>query len=105
MIRKQDPLAASFFVIGLRNGEKQYEEAELKEEMRINRDFIVGNFVDSYRNLTLKTLTSYTYFEQYCDASKTQWIILNDDDTFVDQRQLDRFLPSLPTHSRYQFES
>ena len=73
----------------------------LQEEIKNNEDFIVGNFQDSYRNLTLKTLTSYTYFTQYCDPDKTQWIVLNDDDTFVDQFKIDQLLPKLRPGSGY----
>ena len=100
MLQKQGSVPA-LFVIGLsRNKEVNKNELKLNEEMRIYDDFIVGDFVDSYRNLTLKTLTSYTYFATYCDANQTQWVVLNDDDTFVDQFQLDRLLPNLPINSR-----
>ena len=38
-------------------------EKQLEDEMNKYGDFIVGNFQDKYENLTLKTLTSYTYFQ------------------------------------------
>ena len=83
--------------------------------MKTYDDFIVGDFIDSYEALTLKTLTSYTYFQvwsawrhewfmtsffqQSCDAEKTKWVVMNDDDTFVDQLKLDNFISSLPENS------
>ena len=38
-------------------------EKQLEDEMNEYGDFIVGDFLDKYENLTLKTLTSYTYFQ------------------------------------------
>lgn len=96
MLKKQGGVTA-FFVIGLRDSSlhsSAYEKL-LQEEIENNKDFIVGNIIDSYRNLTLKTLTSYTYFTQFCNPDKTKWIILNDDDTFVDQFKVDQLLPKL----------
>ena len=79
--------------------EENINEQKLEEEMETYDDFIIGDFVDSYRNLTLKTLTSYTYFAEYCNPKITKWIVLNDDDTFVDQFELDQLLPKLPVDS------
>ena len=64
------------------------DEKKLKNELKIYDDFIVGDFVDSYKNLTLKTLTSYTYFADHCDSSTTKWIVMKDDDTLIDQFRL-----------------
>ena len=38
-------------------------EKQLEDEMKKFDDFIIGDFQDTYENLTLKTLTSYTYFQ------------------------------------------
>ena len=32
---------------------------DLKSEIELNGDFIVGDYVDSYRNLTLKTFSDW----------------------------------------------
>ena len=83
MLEKQKSNSKAFFIIGLRNSGKVLElisrfvssksnsklikdtekEIELQHEMTEYNDFIVGDFVDSYEALTLKTLTSYTYFQ------------------------------------------
>ena len=77
------------------------DKSLLEEEMKLHQDFIIGDFIDSYRNLTLKTLTSYTYFTQHCNSNETKWIVLNDDDTFIDQVHLDKSLSKLSTDSRF----
>ena len=92
----------AFYVIGLSNL-KPSDKYALEGEIEIHEDFIIGDFIDSYRNLTMKTLTSYTYFSQYCNSNSTKWIVLNDDDTFINQANLDKALSKLPEHSRYLF--
>ena len=44
-------------------------------------DFIVGDFMDTYDNLLLKTKTSYEYFEQFCSKAK-YFLLIDDDVTF-----------------------
>ena len=64
---------------------------DISEETKIFDDIVVGDFIDSYRNLTLKTLTAHTFLNStYFDACKAsqKWVIFHDDDSYVDYRQV-----------------
>lgn len=57
-------------------------------------DVIVGNFVDSYRNLTLKVLTGLYWVRRYCAGAK--FVAKIDDDTFVNMPLLYKHLETIP---------
>ncbi|CBY11533.1 unnamed protein product [Oikopleura dioica] len=44
-------------------------------------DFIIGDFMDTYDNLILKTKTSYEYFERFCKEAK-YYVLIDDDVSF-----------------------
>ena len=46
---------------------------DLSLEIEEFDDFIVGDHVDSYKNLTLKTFSGYKYYHQYCGGAKATW--------------------------------
>ena len=48
-------------------------------------DFIIGDFIDSYRNLTLKTFTGYRYFNEYCLNIEKKLVLMHDDDTLINE--------------------
>ena len=78
---------------------------DLSLEIEEFDDFIVGDYVDSYKNLTLKTFSGYKYYHQYCGGAKAtwqqqqasdksqviennngvQWVLMQDDDTVIDE--------------------
>lgn len=53
-------------------------------------DLVQGDFVDHYRNLTLKNLMGLKWVGQYCPS--VRFVIKSDDDAFVDAAQLRRFI-------------
>ncbi|CAL1538012.1 unnamed protein product [Lymnaea stagnalis] len=59
-----------------------------KEKMQYN-DLLVGNYADSYRNLTLKVIHGFNWSANYCPSS---YIIKTDDDCFVNTGLLHEFL-------------
>ena len=59
--------------------------AELQKEMEKFNDFIIGDFTDSYRNLTLKTFTGYRYFNEYCLNIEKKLVLMHDDDTLINE--------------------
>lgn len=64
-------------------------DEDISEETKLYEDMIVGDFVDSYTNLPFKTLTAHTFLNStYFDPCKEteKWVILHDDDMFVDYR-------------------
>ena len=109
-----------FFLVGRAdfNGELgvdgQQKMMELEQEIEDFQDFIVGDYIDSYKNLTLKTFSGYKYFHQYCGGAKSkenaesagesadnnvgegvQWVLMQDDDTIIDENLLSHLLGDL----------
>ncbi|XP_037026818.1 beta-1,3-galactosyltransferase 5-like [Bradysia coprophila] len=56
-------------------------------------DIIMGDFVDSYRNLTLKTIMAYDWLTSHC--REAQFVVKTDDDVVVNIFELTRRLDSL----------
>lgn len=57
----------------------------MQKEMDNYNDFIIGDFIDSYRNLTLKTFTGYKYVNEYCLHNKNMFVLIHDDDTLINE--------------------
>ena len=57
------------------------EEQLLHEESEKHKDIIQSNFFDSYRNLTLKSLSTISWVNQYCSGALH--LIKCDDDTMI----------------------
>ncbi|KAG4072888.1 hypothetical protein HA402_002631 [Bradysia odoriphaga] len=55
---------------------------ELDAESRRFGDIIVGNFVDTYRNLSRKSVMAYDWLSTYC--SEADLVVKTDDDVVVD---------------------
>ncbi|XP_071981545.1 beta-1,3-galactosyltransferase 4 [Engystomops pustulosus] len=66
------------------------ERAALMHEAVTHRDMIQANFTDSYRNLTLKTITGLTWALEKCRGAR--YLLKTDDDVFVNTLILTRFL-------------
>ncbi|XP_054155876.1 lactosylceramide 1,3-N-acetyl-beta-D-glucosaminyltransferase B-like [Oppia nitens] len=84
------------------NGVDTTDKKLLDNELREHNDIVVGNFLDTYRNLTLKHLTGYKWILRYCN--QTKFIMKSDDDSFIDiyrsvQVLIDTFYTSSPTSS------
>jgi hypothetical protein len=56
-------------------------EIKIKREMKTYNDLIIGNFVDSYDNLTLKTMSLLEWTKTYC--SEARYLLKTDDDAWV----------------------
>ncbi|KAK0096659.1 hypothetical protein PV326_004799 [Microctonus aethiopoides] len=67
------------FILGTTNNTKL--EAVLKREQKLYADIIRGNFVDSYSNLTLKTISMLEWVNKYC--SRAKFLLKTDDDMFI----------------------
>ena len=48
-------------------------------------DFIIGDYIDSYRNLTLKTFSGYKYVNDFCSNLENKHILMHDDDTLINE--------------------
>ena len=61
----------------------------LYREQQTHNDILQGNFVDSYRNLTIKTIMGYNWFRKQCPQAK--FLMKTDDDMFINTNSLVKF--------------
>ncbi|XP_016968605.1 uncharacterized protein LOC108036777 [Drosophila biarmipes] len=76
------------FVLGRGNNETLNKA--LTQENFIYGDLIRGNFIDSYNNLTLKTISTLEWADLHCPKAK--YILKTDDDMFINVPKLLTFL-------------
>jgi beta-1,3-galactosyltransferase 1 len=82
------PKARVIFLLGQSvNG--SFQEAIAKESS-LYGDILQEGFVDSYANLTVKSLMMLKWFTQHCD--KVPYVLKTDDDVFVNVNNLYRFV-------------
>jgi hypothetical protein len=62
-----------------------------KKESKLYRDIVLGTFMDSYRNLTLKSLFGLQWVLEYCEDAK--YILKTDDDSYFNLTSLLHLLP------------
>lgn len=67
-------------------------ENELQKEMKRFNDFIIGDFIDSYKNITLKTFSAYKYVSEYCSNNGNRVILIHDDDILINEINFNSFL-------------
>lgn len=84
-IRKANNVKVLAIVFMLGNsdepGAERTDSSELEAERDLFGDIVMGDLVDSYRNLTLKTIMAYEWLSSYC--SHAQIVVKTDDDVFV----------------------
>ena len=88
---------------------------DLSMEIEEFDDFIIGDYIDSFKNLTLKTFSGYKYYRQYCGGAQAswqqqqtgdksqgadiddgiQWVLMQDDDTVIDEHLFSYLLDDL----------
>ena len=60
---------------------------------------MIGDYIDSYRNLTLKTFSGYQYIHEYCHNknryTKGKWVLMHDDDTMIDEHRFSYLIDDL----------
>lgn len=79
---------AMAFVLG--DGLDDVLSLSLSEENYEYGDLIRGNFLDTYTNLTLKTISYLEWVDKYCNRAK--YILKTDDDVFINVPRLMKFL-------------
>ena len=78
------------FIVGVTND--MNISRKLTEESVRYKDIIQGNFIDSYKNLTIKHVTGLKWITMYCN--KSEFVLKLDDDSHVDMAILVKFLLS-----------
>ncbi|KAB7501291.1 Beta-1,3-galactosyltransferase 5 [Armadillidium nasatum] len=76
------------FLVGATNDEAI--QKELEQEAKNHGDLLQMNFIDSYRNLTYKTMVSLLWISENC--KDVPWILKADDDVVVNPFSLRTFL-------------
>ena len=72
------------FIIGQADNEKQ--QLKIKGESNKYGDIIQESFVDTYQNLTIKSLMLLKWFKQNCH--QTQYVMKTDDDMYINLPKL-----------------
>ncbi|XP_072903740.1 beta-1,3-galactosyltransferase 5-like [Hemitrygon akajei] len=75
------------FLVG--RATEQSAEAAVQEEQEIFGDLLLGDYVDTYRNLTLKVMHGLSWATSACRPS---YVLKTDDDCFVNTDRLPGFL-------------
>ena len=84
------------FVIG---GEGLVDSSGLlKSEIKINDDFLIALFRDTYESLPRKTFAALQYLSDFC-AQKYDHLLFIDDDTLIDVARIFRYLEMTPSKS------
>jgi hypothetical protein len=76
------------FLLGLTNDPELAKD--MTDENKLYGDLISGHFLDSYDNLTLKTVSLLEWVDNYCNNVK--FILKTDDDMFINIPKLLKFI-------------
>lgn len=79
---KKSAKVAIIFMVGLNDTLMP----ELKEESDQFNDLVITNHVDTYKNLTLKTLAAFDYMAAFCPQA--EYLLKTDDDMFIQVKRL-----------------
>ena len=71
------PKVALVFLVG----QNESLLTDLIDESDHNQDLVITNHVDSYQNLTLKTLAAFDWMRTFCP--KAEYMLKTDDDMFI----------------------
>ncbi|KAM9817124.1 beta-1,3-galactosyltransferase 1-like [Neosynchiropus ocellatus] len=83
------------FVLGMQSGqpEPELQETVLKESQQYH-DLIQSNFLDCYKNLTIKTMMMLKWMDSYC--SSASYAMKIDSDVFLNLQNLIKMLSNAP---------
>ena len=63
---KKTDLAIAFFIGNPNKGENADYERQIRKELAKHQDIIQGDFIDSYKNLTYKSVNLLMWAKSYC---------------------------------------
>ncbi|CAL8404030.1 unnamed protein product [Boreogadus saida] len=94
-----------FFLLGLAkgggggpgDGQQQQQQQLLLQESRVHGDLLQSNFLDCYKNLTIKTMVMMEWLDAHCPAASYAMKI--DSDMFLNVRNLVNMLMDAPRGS------
>lgn len=74
------------YLFVLANSEHEGVQKQIKTENAENKDILLLDFIDSYKNLTLKTISSFRWATKNCKT--TEYILKIDDDVWLNRKPL-----------------
>ncbi|XP_069071525.1 UDP-GalNAc:beta-1,3-N-acetylgalactosaminyltransferase 1-like [Pleurodeles waltl] len=80
----------TLFLLGQEPNEDARMETLIEYESKLNGDIIRQDFLDTYHNLTLKTIMAFQWVSQFCPNAK--YIMKADSDVFINTPNLLNFL-------------
>lgn len=86
-----------FFIVGTQAVEGLNQL--IKNESDIHHDILQADFIDSYRNLTIKTMVGIRYIEENCN---TKFVLKIDDDVIANTPKLINYLSNQLTENENQ---
>nr|XP_018910325.1 PREDICTED: beta-1,3-galactosyltransferase 1-like isoform X1 [Bemisia tabaci]XP_018910327.1 PREDICTED: beta-1,3-galactosyltransferase 1-like isoform X1 [Bemisia tabaci]XP_018910328.1 PREDICTED: beta-1,3-galactosyltransferase 1-like isoform X1 [Bemisia tabaci]XP_018910329.1 PREDICTED: beta-1,3-galactosyltransferase 1-like isoform X1 [Bemisia tabaci]XP_018910330.1 PREDICTED: beta-1,3-galactosyltransferase 1-like isoform X1 [Bemisia tabaci]XP_018910331.1 PREDICTED: beta-1,3-galactosyltransferas len=88
----QDQSVRVVFLLGhpLPSHESAYVQSRISREKEMYQDIIQEDFIDSYNNLTIKSIMMLRWFTKNCE--RTSYLLKTDDDIFLDFRVLNQSL-------------
>ncbi|XP_019123589.2 beta-1,3-galactosyltransferase 1 [Larimichthys crocea] len=90
-----DKVVKVFFLLGLRTGDGVAElQEQLLQESKEHRDLIQSDFLDCYKNLTIKTMVMMEWLDKYC--SQAAYAMKIDSDMFLNLPNLINMLSDTP---------
>ncbi|XP_037553652.1 beta-1,3-galactosyltransferase 1-like [Nematolebias whitei] len=90
-----DQVVKLFFLLGMQTGEDaQQVHEQLLQESKEHQDLIQSDFVDCYKNLTIKTMVMLEWLNVHCSAASYAMKI--DSDTFLNVPNLIKMLLHAP---------
>ncbi|TKS70435.1 Beta-1,3-galactosyltransferase 2 [Collichthys lucidus] len=90
-----DKVVKVFFLLGLRTGDGVAElQEKLLQESKEHRDLIQSDFLDCYKNLTIKTMVMMEWLDKYC--SQAAYAMKIDSDMFLNLPNLISMLSNTP---------
>ncbi|KAJ7325046.1 hypothetical protein JRQ81_018066 [Phrynocephalus forsythii] len=90
-----------FFLLGKGTEQEEATALTLEDESILYGDIIQQDFLDSYNNLTLKTIMAFRWVTEFC--SSAQYVMKSDEDVFINMGNLVKFL--LNTNASENFMS
>ncbi|OCT90420.1 hypothetical protein XELAEV_18019034mg [Xenopus laevis] len=97
----RDVAVVTVFLIGVPHFNMESNQKLLEEEMKTYGDIVQQDFMDTYYNLTLKTLMGMEWISKYCPGAS--YVMKIDSDMFLNVDYLVHHLlqPGLPVHQNY----
>ena len=86
------------FVVGSSVGEHHELSSMLEQEADMHEDMLMLNVIDTYKNLTLKSVVAFDWLLQNCDVT---YAMKTDDDVYLNLSRLAAYLHSDETVTKY----